>query len=296
MRLKSDPPAFPGHPSTFHQSHLALSEFAAKFKNVYIIIGNHDCHYKSHNEVNSIDQFEHIPNVTVVKEYTEIKLEDKTAALCPWGYTPKKMANIDVAFGHFDFTGAALVGATHQGAYTMDQLTAVAPLCFSGHFHIRKEYTTKTGVIVSIGCPYEQNWGDVGNTKGAWILYTDTMDYAFFENVFSPKHIVCRWSKIKKFDTTQIKNNYIKLIIDANYEYEDVVKVIQAFTTMNPKSIEPEYQFQKEISNIQSELGDVSMVSHEEAINLFIDDMDITEEETDMIRPLAINKFKEKHI
>lgn len=279
---------------TQERARTALEKFASCFKHTHFIVGNHDCHYKNTNDVNSVEQFGLIPDVTVYKEYTEIDLDGVPVALCPWGYSPVKTPHLGAAFGHFDFTGAALVGATHVGAYTMDQLTNVAPLVFSGHFHVRKDYATKAGKIISVGCPYEQNWGDVGNVKGFYVMDTLDMNPIFHENDKTPKHIPIRWSAIKKFDTNQIPNNYLKIIVDSDYEYENVVKVVQAFTTMNPKSIELDYQFQKELSSIQSELGDVSVLSHEEAINKYIDNMDINDDEREEIRPAAISLFKEK--
>jgi DNA repair exonuclease SbcCD nuclease subunit len=281
------------HVNTQELARKALEEFSEHFKAVHFIVGNHDCHYKDTNDVNSVEQFGRIPNVTVYKEYAEIDLDGKKAGLCPWGFNPKK-SNLDVAFGHFDFSGAALVGAVNKGSYTMDKLNTVAPLVFSGHFHIRKEYETKNGKIVTIGDPYEQDWGDVGNPKGFFVLDSETLEYTFCENTFSPKHIPIRWSKIKDFDSSQLNNNYIKVVIDSDYEYDNVVKVAQAFSKAGARSVEMDYQFQKELSIIQDALGDVSMVSHEEAINIYIDGMDIEDEEKAWIRPIAIAMFKEK--
>jgi len=283
------------HVNTQELARQALEQFSMYFKKIHFIVGNHDCHYKNSNDVNSVEQFNRIPGVIIYKDYDEVEMGGKKFAFCPWGYNPKKEKHLDAAFGHFDFTGAQLLGAVNKGSYTMDQLTAVAPLIFSGHFHIRKEYETKTGNILTIGCPYEQNWGDVGNKKGFYVLETDTMEYEYFENEFSPKHIPVRWSKIKDFDTAQLKNNYVKVVIDSDYEYENVVKVSQAFSKAGARSVEMDYQFQKELSEIQKELGDVSMVSHEEAINIYIDKMDIEDEEREYIRPIAIAMFKENN-
>lgn len=279
------------HVNTQERARQSLEWFASFFEHVHMIIGNHDCHYKDTNDVNSVQQFDRIPNVSVHKEYAEIDFGDKTFALCPWATLPKK--KVAVALGHFEFSGAALVGAISKGPYTMDALTKFAPLVFSGHFHIRKEYETNTGKVITAGCPYEQNWGDVGNKKGFYVLDTDTLEYTFHENTFSPRHIVSRWSKIREFDTSQIKNNYVKIIVDSDYEYDQVVKVMQAFHRAGARTVEPDYQFQKELSMIQETLGDAGMMSHEEAINKYITEMDIDEEEKDWIRPIALQMFME---
>jgi DNA repair exonuclease SbcCD nuclease subunit len=281
------------HVNTQEVAREALEEFASNFKHVHFIIGNHDCHYKDTNDVNSVEQFSRIPNVSVYKDYEEIDFGDKHFALCPWGTLPDPSSKIDAAFGHFEFSGAVLVGAVSSGPYTMDKLTAVTPLVFSGHFHIRKEYETNTGKVITAGCPYEQNWGDVGNAKGWYLLNTEDLSYVFNENVVSPRHIPVRWSTIKEFDTKQIANNYIRIIVDSDYEYDDVVKVMQAFHRAGARTVEPDYQFQKELSSIQETLGDANIMSHEEAINKYIDGMEINDEEKAWIRPIAIAMFNE---
>ncbi len=282
------------HINTQERARHTLELFASHFDHVHMIVGNHDIHFKNTNDVNSVDQFNRIPNVSVYKDYTEVQFGNNQFAMCPWGYEPKRETHLSAAFGHFEFSGAALVGAVSQGSYTMDKVTQVAPLVFSGHFHIRKEYETKYGKVITIGNDYEQSWSDVGNSKGFYIFDPNSLEYEFTENTFSPKHIPVRWSNIKEFDTSSIKNNYVRIIVDSDYEYDDVVKVMQTFSRAGARSVEPDYQFQKELSNITEMLGDVNMVSHEEAINLYIDEMDIDDKEKDWIRPIAIAMFMEK--
>lgn len=282
------------HVNTQERARAALEAFAENFDHVHFIIGNHDCHFKDTNDVNSVDQFSRIPNVTVYKDYKEIQFGENTFGFCPWAYEPVKQDHLSAVFGHFEFSGAALVGAVSKGRYDMNAVTKVAPLVFSGHFHIHKQYDTTTGIVITAGCPYEQNWGDVGNKKGFYVFDPNSLEYEFHENTFSPKHVVARWSNIKSFDTNLIKNNYIRIVVDCDYEYDDVVKVMQAFHRAGARTVEPDYQFQKELSSIQSMLGEVDMVSHEEAINIYIDKMEIDDEEKDWIRPIAISMFKEK--
>lgn len=283
------------HVNTQERARKALETFASKFDQVFFIIGNHDCHFKDHNDVNSVEQFSRIPNVQVFKTYEEIVLGGRKFGLCPWGTLPPKQNDLDAAFGHFEFSGAALVGAVSTGPYTMEDVTRLCPLVFSGHFHIHKHYETTSGKVITAGCPYEQDWGDVGNKKGFYIIDTEDMSYQFTENDFSPRHVPIRWSQIKKMDTNHIDNNYIRIVVDSEYDYDNVVKVCQALSLKGARSVETDYQFQKELSIIQSALGDVSLVSHEEAINKFIDGLDIDDAEKDMIRPIAISMFKEKN-
>lgn len=285
------------HVNTQEVAREELIKFAKKFNKVHFIVGNHDIHYKDTNDINSVEQFSQIDNVFVYKKYIELLFGNKNFALCPWGTLPNPDGlNIDAAFGHFAFSGAALVGAVSTGSYTMEDVTKHTPLVFSGHFHIRKHYETNTGKVITTGCPYEQTWGDIGNLKGFYILDTDTMEIKFIENTFSPRHVSVRWSKLKNFDTSLIKNNYIKIIIDSDYEYDDVTKVMRAFHSAGARIIEPDYQYQKELSTIIDNLGDITIMSHEESINKYIDNMSISDDEREFIRSVAIEMFNGAHV
>lgn len=85
----------------------------AKYCKVYLIVGNHDCHFKSQTSVNSVNIFNGIDNMTVITEATECNLNGSKCLLVPWladlsKYSPN---SFDLMFGHFDISGKYLIAS-----------------------------------------------------------------------------------------------------------------------------------------------------------------------------------------
>jgi DNA repair exonuclease SbcCD ATPase subunit len=177
-------------------------------------------------------------------------LGEKKALLCPWGIDLDKWQSTkyDYLFGHFEFNGASLNGSTFDGSsYGMQELAKMSPYVFSGHFHIRKEYNFEDGKIITIGCPFQLDWGDYRNSKGYYILQPKTAKYIFQKNTQSPTYIKYFWSKLnkgeQKIEKKKIENNYIKLVIDEGYDYGSVVDTMSTINNYAPIKVEPDYVF-----------------------------------------------------
>jgi DNA repair exonuclease SbcCD nuclease subunit len=267
--------------NTFFRSYDALKKLSKRVKKIYLIVGNHDAHYKTSIDVHSLKSFENINNVFVIDKKTEIKQDGKSFLLYPWA-EEIDIANesYDAMFGHFDFSGAMVTSSYEHkvGKYSIAQLTGVSPLVFSGHFHIRKEYTSKTGKIVTVGCPHEINWNDVGNKKGCYVLDTKDLSYKFIENKEAPMHYKLFWSDIlekKKIPAEKIKNNYVKLIIDEKYDYNTIIKLTNKLWTIEPFSLETDYLFANELNSVHSDMSDAKMYSNEEYILDYIKELEV---------------------
>ena len=215
---------------------------------VIMIVGNHDIHYKTTNKVCSLTPLREIPNVTIIEKNTDINIGGRDCLLSPWQADLTKIDKVyDFAFGHFDFNGAALYAYTHDDAdYSMSDISKLAPLVFTGHFHINKEYPSTDGKIVSIGSPVELTWGDIDNTKGFYTLDMKSREYKLVKNSISPIHKKYFWSKlqsgVQKLSESEIKNNYIKLVVDDKYEFEKVIKTLTAINDFKPiRPSEPEF-------------------------------------------------------
>jgi len=236
--------------NTGFKAYEAVKKLCKNFK-VFMILGNHDTYYKNSIEVNSIKQYESLNNLYIIDKDTVIDICGKQLLCTPWGFNLHSYKNqeYDIMFGHFEPGGAILnqsgiFSRTEQ--YTMDDLNKIAPLVISGHYHTRKEYETRNGTFVSVGCPLELSWNDYQNTKGYYILDVNN-GFEFIENKLSPKHIKFFWSKLKrkqeKLLPELIKNNYIKLIVDDKYRYEDIMRIMEAIQRHNPLSAEPDFIF-----------------------------------------------------
>jgi DNA repair exonuclease SbcCD nuclease subunit len=218
-----------------------------EYTKVYMILGNHDMFLKNSKKYHSVKPFNEIKNLFVISETETININGGRLTLCPWGTDIKGVNECDCLLGHFNMNGSELCGSIYNnGVYGMNDLTKIAPLVFSGHFHIRKEYNTKDGKVITVGNPLQQTWGDYNNKKGFYILTPHNNNYKFIENTLTPIYHKFLWSEVKtgidKY-IKDIKNNYIKLVIDEEYKFQDILDLQKEIKTYNPLSCNIEYVF-----------------------------------------------------
>jgi len=234
---------------TYTHGWAALKRISDAGLTIYLIVGNHDSYFKDNISITSVKPLGHIKNVHIIDELTEINFASgKKGILCPWGSEPtlfQTTKTYDIAFGHFEFSGAQqnyVASVISHGSYSGEKLTNYAPIIFSGHYHVRRDYVYKTGKIVTCGCPFQLDWGDYSNTKGIYVLNTSTFAYEFKENTASPKHIKLYWSKIKKLKVLppEVTGNYVKLVIDEKYAFEKVMTVTSKLHSMKALKVETE--------------------------------------------------------
>ena len=103
------------------------------------------------------------------------------------------------------------------------QLFKKSPTIVSGHFHKKSHRKYENGQILYLGSPYQQNFGDVGDERGIYILNLENHAFNFIENKISPKHlkislkvfsqtnISClRWKQNKKYSSSS-KNSHLNV-------------------------------------------------------------------------------------
>ncbi len=97
-----------------------------------------------------------------------------------------------------------------------------------------------------VGSPSEQNWGEIGYKHGCYVIDFENDSYDFIENIEAPKHKVIYWSDIKKKNfpnKLDITNNFINLVIDDEYEFENIIKFKQKLLNTQPIEIGDEYTY-----------------------------------------------------
>ena len=243
---------------TANIAYACLKKIASKFP-ILIILGNHDTAFKASTEVNSIKAYGEINNVFVIEKFTDIHIGSRRFALCPWATEVDKVFGYDFAVGHVEFSGAI----RHDGCaeeeikvYEMKDLFNMAPLVFMGHYHIRKEYFGDKSKIVTIGSALELDWGDYGNEKGFYVLDLDSRSYEVVKNNVSPIHFKYYWSKLiskeQMIDKKQIEGNFLKLVVDCPYKFENIIRVLNEINVRGPlRNCEPEYVFNANIDLMQ---------------------------------------------
>lgn len=195
-----------------------LSDF-----NIVIIAGNHDCYYNNRSDITSLNSLDQWKNITVVNEITSITKDDKVLTFCPWYSDFDKIPKSDILFGHFEISSFKLTNyfVCDFGIETSKMLDKFN-LIMSGHFHIREERQYGDKRIIYTGSAYELTWGDLGNTKGLYLLDLENLSTQFIENNISPKHKrlnikeLLTAGKITKDIEKEIENNIINIIVEVN--------------------------------------------------------------------------------
>jgi hypothetical protein len=69
-------------------------------------------------------------------------------------------------------------------------------------------------MIHYVGNTFPMDFADVDNKKGYHILDVETGGFEFFENTVSPKFKKFNLSKIKSITEDDVKNNFVKMVVD----------------------------------------------------------------------------------
>lgn len=268
--------------NTLNKAYESLKSLASKVSNIYMIVGNHDSFYKNTISVHSLKSFEQIDNVHVIEKIINLKLGKSKIALVPWGpdlnELVDKCSDCDAMFGHFEPGGVKVQNKMMESElYSIDDLNDVSSLVFSGHYHSRNELKTRSGNLVFIGSPSQQNWGDCYEERGVYLFNENTREYSFVENDIAPKFVKFLYSDLlnsdKKVKASNVENNFIKIIVDCKYKFEDIQKFINKFNKLNPLTVEVEYFYSEQLGAIISNGSSTdSIKTHEDYIKSFIMD------------------------
>jgi DNA repair exonuclease SbcCD nuclease subunit len=210
--------------------------------NVYISTGNHDCFKKDTSDINSISILDGWNNITIVEDQPKEfeTTHGKKICLVPWGISTQDIPKSDIVFGHFEISSFYMNSyklCEHGLSYK--QLFEIAPLIVSGHFHKKDHRKYEKGEIVYLGSPYQHNFGDVKDSRGIYILDTETNSFNFIENNISPKHYKVSLNENVSEDV--IKNNFISLIVDNQVDENEVLEFKGKIATLNPKILKVHY-------------------------------------------------------
>ena len=281
------------------------NKFFSYFKdfNLYISAGNHDSFFKDKAEINSICLFNGWPNITIVDSRPEIikTSDNKTISLIPWGTTVPDIPKTDICFGHFE------INTFNMNTFKMcdkgeesKNLLDKSPFVISGHFHHKDHREYPKGQILYMGSPYQQNFGDVDEVRGYYIIDTLNNSFEFFENNFSPNYYKISVKNIKQGKITssflkeKIPNNFISLIIDEQLPAEDITLLSSKVQNLNPVFFRIDYKDLSDtfISNNQAEYDTIDIVKNMEDFINSIDNIDHKDDVANYLTELYNNTLK----
>lgn len=190
-----------------------------------IIVGNHDCSYRTNNNTSSASFLsEYSSKIRVhVNDPIDVKFSDGSiVGMIPW-ISPHNSNSVEeylkntttkLICGHFSIVGAKMHGNTLCTSGLNTSLFSKFERVYSGHFHSRSELDN----ITYIGNIAHFNWGDYGEPRGFCILDTLTGELEYVDNPYTPflKFVY----NDKEWDNTKINdfcedytNKIIKIIV-----------------------------------------------------------------------------------
>lgn len=93
---------------------LTLIEKLSQHVTIFLILGNHDIHYKNVKDIHSIKIFNNLKNVHIISEPTEILINgNKRLLMVPWESDISNYDDemFDIMVGHFDFSSKYLIAS-----------------------------------------------------------------------------------------------------------------------------------------------------------------------------------------
>ena len=169
---------------------------------VIVSVGNHDLYYRDRHDVTALHALRDLPNVKIVDKVTRVALGTSVLAVVPWIIDKEReMAAIaslspDVVLGHFAFAGFAfnrLYPSRHgEDADSFRMALQSVRKVFSGHYHTQSRRELGTCSFQYLGAPFQYTRIDEGETKGWWVLDTDTL-----EEEFVPSKKIIRFVRVR---------------------------------------------------------------------------------------------------
>ena len=232
---------------------------------LHTLLGNHDCYFKSTNDVNSMSLTCGEYPIHLYKDTPEvINFDGLDVLMTPW-IAPDKhaeclrlisKAKADFVMGHLPLQGAEMLTNVYCDDGIERKYFKRFERVFSGHFHVQQD----DGHIRYLGAPYEITWNDYNSKKGFHILDTETREVEFFQNpnrlfkkIFYDDGHTC--DEMLNMDLSEYEGCYIKVFviqktdfyafdrfIDRCYNegnfYE--LKIVEDFSDLDPDSITDE--------------------------------------------------------
>lgn len=171
-----------------------FERFSKIFKDIRIVVGNHDMARKSTTDITSVNLLKFIPNVKVYYKPEVDVICGKRCLFNPWIEDLSKekelLDSVDVnyIFGHLQIGGAKAIdrsGTRAEITVGVKKSDFKSAQVYAGHVHIKQDDKN----IHYVGNPYHKDKGDIGNKKGITVLDINSGKTLFVENLVSPRFV-----------------------------------------------------------------------------------------------------------
>lgn len=158
-----------------------------KLYKVFILTGNHDYSKRMGNSLDPLDEFE---NISIIKEVTELNIEDMKCLFLPFKYTDMKEEYEELE-GFYDLIFTHITPPECAFGDEGINLKLKCRYFVHGHTHIQKDFKTKDSIHHVLGVPIATRHGE------------DKQDFRMME--------------------ITDKNKYRFIHVEKYFEYEEVI-------------------------------------------------------------------------
>lgn len=210
---------------------------------VYVIIGNHDCHFKNQIFPNSVHEIlSHYDNFNVINEPTSIKFNKVNFDLIPWICQENeskifdfiKNTDSDFCLGHFELNGFYFYRGLKSHGLEPNFLEKYKYV-YSGHFHT----ISSNSNVLYVGTPFTITSGDSNDQRGAWVFNTkrpaNVSHYASFVTNPETYHFKLFLSDDNPITSEQIeiyKNKNVSLVVQEFADKKLLDKILSTFESI----------------------------------------------------------------
>jgi len=235
---------------TIEYAQRSVKKLCKAFKEVYLLVGNHDVYYNGNNELTSTLVLTKKKNLHIIRKKSEtIILDGKEILLCPWSTRPKDGEKYDLILGHFEMNGIRQPSGFSSGyGYDAKDISKCSDLIFTGHYHIHEKYEYDKSIIHSVGCAYQHDWSDCDRDKGFYLIDFETLDHKFILNEVSPKFIKLKYSEMLEVVPEDLentlsghKNNFLKVEVDGEFVHDKLFEIINKIEKLVTNGVGVEY-------------------------------------------------------
>lgn len=154
-----------------------------------VLVGNHDCPFKSTNFPNSPELIlKDYENIEVFSSPRDLVIGDTVFGMVPWICAENYQESMDYIENtrathlcvHMDMAGFEMHrGQVSSHGFDMNMFRKFDAV-YSGHYHTRSQKNN----IKYLGAPYQMTWADYNDPRGFHVFYHDTKEIKSFDNPF----------------------------------------------------------------------------------------------------------------
>lgn len=216
--------------STLNYTVPNIEKLSRAFKNVYMIMGNHDLYYREKRDLNSVPYADLHDNVHIVNDNFIVQ---DGVALVPWLVEDEWKSIKDIqakyVFGHFElptFLLNAMIEMPDHGGLTTKDFNNKTDYIFSGHFHKRQN----NGKIHYIGNAFPHNYSDAWDDARGMMILEWGGEPEYIDWPDCPRYRTLPLSKlIDSPDKYLNENTYCRVTLDVPISYEEANFIKETF-------------------------------------------------------------------